>query len=206
MGDMFSDFWVDFATLMSVMNPIAVIPVYVSVTARLDSATRLRVLVRAIVVALVILLVFLTAGEIALAELGVGLDAFRIAGGLVLLLIGLRMVFDEGGNAGPAAADSERSHRDIAIFPLAMPMIAGPGAVMSIVLLTRNDLHNATQQAGTAIVLCLVLAINLVVLGAAGPVQRFIGTTGISVMSRVTGLILTALAAQSIITGIKDSF
>src|SRR5262249_35192023 len=135
----------------------------------------------------------------------VTLNAFRIAGGLVLLLLGLRMMFDVGHEPEPAR-ETPMASRDIAVFPLAMPLIAGPGAIMSIVLLTANDLHSIPQQAGTAIAMGLVLAVTYAVLKAAAPIHRLLGSTGTNVVARITGLVLTALAVQAMLVGLQNVF
>ncbi len=143
-------FLVDFVTLLTVMNPVAVIPIYINLTAELQTAERKRVLIRAILVSFGILIAFLIVGEPVLESLGVTLNAFRIAGGIVLLILGMRMIFDEQGHAHPPQTGQATSD-DIAVFPLAMPMIAGSGAILSIILLTENDLHALQEQASTAL-------------------------------------------------------
>jgi multiple antibiotic resistance protein len=102
--------------------------------------------------------------------------------------------------------DAAKVPRDIAVFPLAMPFIAGSGAIMSIVLLGENDLHSLPQKAGTAGTMCLVLIIVYVILRAADAIQRLLGSTGINVVSRTMGLIITALATQVMITGVRNLF
>jgi multiple antibiotic resistance protein len=202
---MFTHFWIDFVTLLAVMNPIDVIPAYITLTDGLAPAARTRVLRRTILVSAAILLVFLILGELYMDALGVTLDALRIAGGLVILLVGLRMVFDDGRRP-EATRETDATSRDIAVFPLAMPLIAGPNAITAIVLLTENALHNIPQQAGTAITLCIVLAIDYAVLKSAGPIHRFLGSTGTAVVARVTGLVLTALAVKVMILGFQNVF
>ena len=202
---MFTHFWIDFVTLLATMNPIAVIPTYITLTDGLAPTARTRVLRRAILVSAAILLVVLIVGEFYLDALGVTLDALRIAGGLVILLVGLRMVFDDGRQPEPTR-ETDATSRDIAVFPLAMPLIAGSGAITSIVLLTENDLHNIPQQAGTAITLCLVLVINYAVLKSAGTIHRLLGSTGTAVVARVTGLVLIALAVQVMSVGFQNVF
>jgi multiple antibiotic resistance protein len=201
----FANFWIDFVTLLVTINPICVIPLYLALTNGLSSAARTSALRRAALVSMAILLIFLIVGEIALSALGVTLNAFRVAGGLVLLLIGLRMVFDEGLWMNPTR-DNDTTGRDIAVFPLAMPLIAGPGAIMVIVLLTENNLHSIPQQAGTAITMCLVVAITYAILRAAESIHRLLGSTGTSVVARVTGLVVTALAVQTMIVGFQNLF
>ncbi len=201
----FKHFLMDFATLLSVMNPFAVIPIYVNLTSEFEAVERLRILKRAIVVSFSILIAFLVVGEPFLAALGVTLDAFRIAGGVVLLLLGMRMIFDEGGRAEPPHAPGATS-RDIAVFPLAMPMISGSGAILAIILLTENDLHRIDEQAATALTMCLVLAINYVVLRFSNPIYHLMGPTGVAVVGRVSGLIVAAIAVQVMITGLHQVF
>jgi multiple antibiotic resistance protein len=202
---MFTHFSLDFATLLSIMNPVIVIPVYLKLTGKFEPAERERVLRRAMLVSALFLLIFLVVGQIVLNALGVSLDAFRIAGGLVLLLLGMSMIFDVSPPAEPDP-DEPTHGRDIAVFPLAMPLTAGSGAIMAVVLLTENELHDIPAQAGTALTMFLVLAINYVVLKAAAPIHRLLGSTGAAVVGRITGLVLTALAVQAIIIGVQNSF
>ena len=202
---MFTHFWIDFVTLFTMLNPIHVIPAYLALTGGLEPVSRRKILRRAILVAGAILLLFLILGEIVLSALGVTLNAFRIAGGLVILLIGLRMVFGDDERT-EAVTENKSKSRDIAVFPLAMPLIAGSGAIMAIILLTENNLHDVPQQIGTGLTMCLVLALNYVALEAAGPIHRFLGSTGVAVVARVTGLVITAIAVQSIIVGLQNVF
>lgn len=201
----YTHFWVDFATLLTTINPVGVIPLYLALTEGLEARERARVLRKAILVSVGILLAFLIAGEPLLNALGVTLDAFRIAGGLILLLIGLRMVFADNHEQG-SKPEAEKARRDIAVFPLAMPFIAGSGAIMSIVLLTENDLHSLPQQAGTAGTMCLVLILCYAILRAADTIQRLLGSTGINVVARISGMVVTALATQVMINGLRNSF
>ena len=201
----YTHFWVDFVTLVTTINPVAVVPLYLALTEGLEAQERTRVLRKATLVAAGILLVFLVAGETVLNALGVTLDAFRISGGLILLFIGLRMVFADGHEQG-STLEAGKVTRDIAVFPLAMPFIAGSGAIMSIVLLTENDLHNLPQQAGTAGTMCLVLILVYAILRVADTIQRLLGWTGINVVSRIMGLVVTSLAMQVMISGLRNVF
>jgi len=143
---------------MATIDPFSVIPVYIGLTHDLTADARSRVLLRAILIAFGILFAFLIVGELALDAMGISVDAFRIAGGIVLLLVGVRMVFAQGTQSEPGG--DTMAGRDIAVFPLGMPYVAGPAAIMSIVLLTENDLHSIPQQACTPLIsLCLVLTL-----------------------------------------------
>jgi len=194
----------DAITLFIVVNPIGLVPLFIAITSGRTPLERRRIALRAVVIAAGILVVFVVIGQVLLDALNVGLPAFRVAGGLVLLMIALRMVLSEtdarpgATQAGPAASGA-----DIAVFPLAMPFIAGPGAVMAAVLLTDNDVFTIAEQAATTAVLAVILILTYGVLLAADTVQRYIGPTGTNVLSRVLGLVLTSVAAQTMLDGVR---
>jgi MarC family membrane protein len=155
-----------------------------------------------------ILLAFALGGEVLLRLLGIGLPAFRIAGGILLLLLSVEMVMAKHSGLRATTSDEEEegnARADITVFPLAIPLIAGPGAMTSIVLL----MGRADDLAGKAMILGVlgaVLAIMLACLLLTGPVMRLLGVTGINVISRVAGIILAALAVQFIVDGIHASW
>lgn len=191
----------DIVTLFVVINPIGAVPLFVAVAGRESTAARRRIAGQAIVIAAAILLAFIAIGQIVLEALGIDLASFRVAGGLVLVVIALRMVLEE---ASIKTADSSEARRNIAVFPLAMPFIAGPASIMAVVLLTHNNVYTVWQQAETAALMLVVLAFTFVCLIGADVVQRLLGPTGANVVSRIMGLILAALAVQSILSGLHD--
>jgi multiple antibiotic resistance protein len=198
---MFEKLFHDLVTLFVVVNPIGVVPLFLAVAGRESAAARRRIAAQAIIISAVILLVFIAIGQIVLEALGIDLASFRIAGGLVLLVIALRMVLAET----ETSSDTDAPLRgNVAVFPLAMPFIAGPASIMAVVLLTDNNVYTVWQQAETAVLLLLVLAFTYACLVGAELVQRLLGQTGASVVSRIMGLILAALAVQSILTGLHD--
>ena len=198
---MFEKLFHDLVTLFVVVNPIGVVPLFLAVAGRESAAARRRIAAQAIIISAVILLVFIAIGQLVLEALGIDLASFRIAGGLVLLVIALRMVLAET----ETSSDTDAPLRgNVAVFPLAMPFIAGPASIMAVVLLTDNNVYTVWQQAETAVLLLLVLAFTYACLVGAELVQRLIGQTGASVVSRIMGLILAALAVQSILTGLHD--
>jgi multiple antibiotic resistance protein len=162
---------------------------------------RARIGRRAVLIAGCVLLGFLIAGEVLLSQLGIRLVSFQIAGGVILFLFGLQMVFGTGVIAESARA--EPGH-DVAVFPLALPGIASPGAIMAVVLLTDNHRHSIGQQAVTAAVLVVVLAITLLALLASRRINQLLGSTGANVLIRVMGLILAALATEQIAIGAES--
>lgn len=193
----------DAITLFVVINPIGAVPHYLALTRSLEKPERLRVARRACMIAAVILLVFIAIGEIVLDGLGVEMPAFRAAGGLVLLLVGLRTVLNTELQHPFAKGDSGH---DVAVFPLATPFLAGPGAIMASVLLTENGRFSIPEQALTALIVVLILSATYAVLRSADFLQKRIGAGGASVMSRVLGLVLTALAMQTMLEGLRPYF
>ena len=184
----------EFVLLLVTINPFAAVPVLLSVTAKMTAAERNRTAFRACLIASVILLFLLAFGQLFLEKLGVTLPALRIAGALVLLILGIRMVFGEiqGGSA-----ESDAPAGDVAVFPLAMPLLAGGGSIAAIVAMTDNTVKSFAEQAVTAAVLLAVMAVIFAVLRSAEAIQKLIGDTGTNVMSRIMGLVLATLAVQT---------
>lgn len=188
-------------TLFVVIDPIGSIPVFLFATTAVPPELRNRFAVRAVVIAAIVLLAFLLGGQFVLEALGLQLGTFQIAGGIVLFLFALSMIFGESKPASEISA-SQRDHMAGAVFPMAMPSIASPGAMLAVVILTDNHRHSLTEQAVTAGLLMLVLAITLVLLLAAVRIQRLIGETGASVISRVMGIVLATIAVDAVLAGL----
>ena len=193
-----------FVVLWAVIDPIGTVPVFISATTERTSAERRRIALIASLAAAGILLFFIVLGEPVLIAMGVPLLAFQIAGGIVLFLFALTMIF------GESKPDNEtkmlRSVQDTAIFPLATPSIASPGAMMAVVLLTENDAHTLLDQAATALVMLLVVSTSFGLMLIAGTISRIIGSGGASIVSRVMGLILASIAATHVLEGAKAYF
>ncbi len=191
----------DLVTLLVVIDPISIVPLYLGVTAGFSKDEVRAVALRSCIVAGAALLFFLVLGELLFHALEIELGSFQIAGGILLLIFAIRMAIGEG-HGEPVADHGPRSANEIAIFPVAMPFIAGPGAFVAVVLLTENDRYGVFDQAVTAGLLVGVLVVTYVLLRLAAPVSRLIGTVGASVVSRIMGMILTALAVQYIVNGV----
>lgn len=194
----------DFIFFFAVIDPIGTIPVFIAVTSAFDIATKKKIAIKATLVSAALLLFFVVAGEIILLAIDIPLSAFQIAGGLVLLLFALTMIF------GESKPDTELKLVDkaseTAIFPLAVPSIASPGAMLAAVLLTENHRFSFLEQAATVLAFILVLIIVLVLMLAASLIHRLIGNSGASIVSRVMGLILSSVAVANILSGFKDYF
>lgn len=193
-----------FVLLWAVIDPIGTVPVFISATADRTPHERRRIALIATAAAALILLFFIVAGEAVLVAMGVPMPAFQIAGGIILFLFALTMVFGEG--KPESETKMLRSVHDIAIYPLATPSIASPGAMMAVVLLTKNDVHTIMDQVSTSAVMLSVLAIACGLMLAAGVIARLIGTGGASIISRVMGLILASVAAANVLEGAKEYF
>ncbi|CAA9454219.1 MAG: hypothetical protein AVDCRST_MAG28-2173 [uncultured Rubrobacteraceae bacterium] len=206
---MFDHAFQDFVTLLAVYNPTGIVPQYLFFTRRASPEVRKKLALRSVAIATAILVAFIVLGQILLEALQITLPSFSIAGGLVLLIISLRTIFE--GVHDDLAEEEEKeaslaSARDLAVFPLATPLIAGPGGILVVVLLTDNHRFGAPEQAVTTLMLLVVLGFTFLVLRAAETVQRVLGVTGINVVSRVSGLVLAALAVETILDGIRTSF
>ncbi len=199
-----------FATLFVVMDPIGVVPIFLALTRGMSHSARRNIAFRAVVTAFVILLVFALLGQSVLAALGIGLPAFRIAGGIMLFLIAVEMLFEKRGerrsrNASEASAELQETSLDddeVAYFPLGMPLIAGPGAIAAIILL--NEKHSADMAAQLAViaVMFVVLLITFLLFIIGSRLDRFAGDSFTKIITRLLGLILGALAVQFILSGL----
>jgi multiple antibiotic resistance protein len=198
-----------FIVLSVVIDPIGVTPVFGALTRGGGEAYRRRMAVKGTVLAALILLIFALMGDWLLTTLGIGLPAFKIAGGLLLFLIAIDMVFarHSGGRSTTGAEEQEaRAKEDISVFPLAFPLIAGPGALTTILLMVGEAHGRALDFLAMVAVLLLVLAATLLCLLGAGRLMKLLGETGANVVDRLFGVILAALAVQFVIDGIKAGF
>ncbi|CAH0524408.1 MarC family protein [Vibrio hippocampi] len=198
-----------FVVLWAVIDPIGSVPVYLSQTAHLDTKHRRIVALKAVAIATGVLLFFLFVGQLLLEAMQIPLPAFQAAGGLVLLLFALTMIFGESKPEEEIKLSGETSRAqlaDLAVYPLAIPSIASPGAMMAIVMLTDNHRHSVIDQSITALVMLVVLLITLVLLLGASRIQKWIGNVGAAIISRVMGLILAAVAVNNLLQGIKDFY
>ncbi len=197
-----------FATFFVVIDPPGCAPIFASLTAGTPSSHRRTMALRSIAVASCILLIFAIFGEDLLRTLGISLEAFRIAGGIMLFLIALEMVFEKRQERRETRAEDVKSkpeHEDISIFPMAIPMIAGPGSIASAMLLMARS---EGVQASLVVLgaLAAVLALTLIALLLAGPLMKLLGYKVEAMITRILGVLLAALAVQFVIDGVRTSF
>ena len=198
-----------FVTFFVVIDPPGCAPIFAGLTSGTDAAHRRAMAIRSVLVAGAILLTFALLGEPLLRTLGISLDAFRIAGGIMLFLIALEMVFEKRTQRREERANDIASHpeqyEDISIFPMAMPMIAGPGSIASA-MLTMQRSHGLIAHGVVLAALAANLALMMGALLAAGPLMRILGYKIEAVITRLLGVLLAALAAQFVIDGLRASF
>jgi multiple antibiotic resistance protein len=193
---------VSFTTLLIVVDPLGVLPILLGLTAHEDAATRRAIVARATLVALAVALVFLVAGPRLLAYLGVTIHAVAISGGILLFATAVPMLF---GNR-PGTQRSEHSESDpsddVAIFPLAIPLLAGPGTITTILLLTARSGGDPAHLTAIGVALVAVFVVTWIVLRAGSRLLDLIGDRGVHVATRVLGILLAALAVQYVLNGV----
>ena len=198
---------VTLATLFATVSPIDISAIFAALTSEYKDRERRRTAVRAVTVATIVLLVFAVLGEALLSVLGISMASLRTAGGIILLLIGIEMVFarTSGASSTTELEDEETQERqDVSVFPMALPLIAGPGS-MGAVMLMMAHASGFYQQATVILCVIAIMLLTLVCLFAATPITRLLGVTGMHVIMRVMGVLLCALAVQFIFDGVVES-
>ncbi len=194
-------------TLLVVVDPVGLVPAYIAMTERLPESARRQVAIRACVIAFCILLGSALIGDWLLKHLGISLPAFRIAGGLLLFSIAFEMVFglrvEREARTAEQAVHEHVHVRNIAAFPLAIPLLAGPGALTAVILLAGRARGDLAMLGGLLGVIVLVMALSVLVFLIASRIAKLLGVTGNIVLSRLLGVILAALAVQFVIDGVK---
>lgn len=192
-----------FVTMFVVIDPIGMAPLFVALTQGQNAASRRRIAFRSCGIAMLLLLLFTLMGEAVLGFIGISMPAFRVAGGILLFITALDMLFERRTKRREDQAEEEDPNDDPSVFPLAIPLIAGPGSIASVILLTgqRPGLEGLAMVLGvTAAVLLLVMLFFL----ASGLLERAMGKTGITVITRLLGMLLAALAVQFVLDGLRD--
>jgi multiple antibiotic resistance protein len=188
-----------FVTLFVVLDPIGSVPIFLGATTRIEPADRRKVAIISVLVASGVLMLFLYLGQYLLEEMHIGIPAFRIAGAVILFVFALRMIFS--GHHDGSTAELTRSAGEIAVFPVAMPGIASPGALCAVVLLTDNNRFSVHEETIIAGLTMFVMFIVLVALLLAGRIHRLLGNAGISVITQIMGLVLASFSVQQMLDG-----
>jgi multiple antibiotic resistance protein len=199
-----------FVVFLVVVEPLSIVPVFASLTAGASDGYRRRMALKAVAIAAGIVLVFALGGAAFLSVMGISIESFRIFGGLLLFLIAIEMVFARESGTRTSTDEREESRRraDISVFPLAFPLISGPGALVTV-LLWFGPVAVREQPVffgGLVLAAAAVLAITLLVMWLAAPIMRVLGVTGGNVANRLFGVVLGALAVQFVVDGVRASF
>ena len=192
--------------LFTVVDPIGLVPMFLALTGGIPAEERGRVVTRSVVIAGVVLAGFGVAGHVIFSSLGVTSEAFSIAGGVLLFLIAIDMLFgrQSGARETPREERDARAREDISVFPLAIPLIAGPGALVTTTLLLDSAQGRVGELALVAVAAGVTLVAAWLAMSISLQIQERMGTTGILVLSRVLGMLLAAVAAQFILNGIAS--
>lgn len=205
-----------FVTLFVVIDPPGCVPIFSSLTAGTSPGHRRTMAIRSSLIAAGVLVAFALGGEAFLSALGITLPAFKIAGGIMVFVIAIDMVFEkrtqrrenraEEVKSSVAASGKPLEEEDISVFPMAIPMLAGPGSIASVMLLSARTGGDIASEAVVLAALLAVVALTFLSLLAAGPIMRFMGAKFEGALTRLLGVVLAALAAQFVVDGIKQSF
>lgn len=199
---------ISFTTFFALIGPLETAGMFAALTASDTQTERRTQAVKGVTFATLILLVFAFFGNALLEYMGISLPALRTAGGILLLLMAIDMVFSRRSGATSTTADETneaRTKNDISVFPLATPLLAGPGAIGAAILLMADTEGGIGEKAAVATGLVAVMTIAVVLLLLATQVQRLLGVTGLNVISRIMGILLAALAVQFVFDGISNS-
>ena len=191
-----------FVTLFVIVDPIGLAPIFIALTRGMTADERHRVGRRALVLGFVILAAFGLFGERLLRAIGISIPAFRISGGLLLFLTALDMLFERRSDRRERS--TEERPADPSVFPLAMPLIAGPGALTTMILLGSQHSGSAATLVGVNLVLAAVLALTYLLFRLSRVIERMLGHTGIVVLTRLFGILLAALSVQFVLDGLRD--
>lgn len=191
----------DFVTLLAIINPINAAASFAALTYQATAEEQRRIAWRACFTALILLVFFAFAGEVVLAALGISFDAFRVAGGLLILLVGISMVF-----AKDAASHDPSSTGDPSVFPLAIPIVAGPGALTTIIALVSKRNESPLEVGLVILMAVLVIAVVFVAMRVSQPLMRLFGSNGVNVVGRVMGILVTSIAVQIMVVGLRGLF
>lgn len=214
MSDLLGTYATALVAFLVIVDPLGLVPIFIALTRGAGQSVRQRMAMKAVVIAAGVLLAFALLGEELLTAIGIGIPAFRIAGGLLLFLVALEMVFERRTQRRETTAEHVADERhavphhvtDISVFPMAIPLLAGPGAITTVILQMGAHEGSWSDQLSVLAALLTTFLVVGIALFLASRLERYLGPTLISVFSRLLGLLLAALAVQFIIDGIKRAF
>jgi multiple antibiotic resistance protein len=193
-----------FISFVLILNPFAVVSVFISLTSGMPQNECDRLAKKATIVAGIVLVIFGIFGDHLLSSLGIALPSFQVAGGLLLLFSGIEMVFMKSLGVKSPTEAQQRQSDDIAVFPIAIPMIAGPGSITTTILATRKYAE-FNMKIRTIVIILFALLLNYMCLRSSGRIKSFLKETGMNVMTRMVGVIICSLAFEMILEGLRKS-
>ena len=193
-----------FVALFIIIDPIGLTPVFIAITQGMDDSLRRKVALRSVLVSAFVISLFIVGGETVLGFIGISMPAFRIAGGILLFLTALDMLFQRRSKRRENQTEQELVD-DPSVFPLAIPLIIGPGAIATVILIAGAK-PGLVGVASTGFITALVLVTVFVFFSAAGRIEKLLGKTGIDVLTRLLGMLLAALSVQFVIEGLIEFF
>lgn len=193
---MFEKFVRDALVLWTTIDPVGTLAIFSALTVNLTRKERFQTALKATIYATSILIISIVIGQILLSAMGISLVSLQVAGGIILFIFAMQMIFGSGRTN--SSAKQEHGH-DLAVFPIAIPSIATPGAIMAVILLTDNNIYPLEVQLGTSLILLAVLFINFLFMLFATSILRVIGKNGANILVRVMGMILAALSIELVL-------
>jgi multiple antibiotic resistance protein len=214
MADLLATYATALVAFLVIVDPLGLVPIFIALTRGAGQAIRQRMALKAVLIAASVLVAFALLGEELLTSIGIGIPAFRIAGGILLVLVALEMVFERRTQRRENTAEHVADERhavlhhvtDISVFPMAVPLLAGPGAITTVILQMGARTGSWADQVSVLAALLTTFVVVGISLFLASRLERYLGPTLISVFSRLLGLLLSALAVQFIIDGTKRAF
>ena len=196
-----------FITLLVVVDPPGVVPIYVALTKDEEPRRRRGILIRAVLIAFGVALFFLIAGRVVLSYLGFTVHAFSISGGILLFVAAMPMLFGQrGGLQAPEPKETGSVGEDISVFPLAMPLLSGPGTIATILLLTSQAAGNVGKLVAIGAATAIVFLVSFISLSLGARLIKLVGEGGVHIATRVMGIVLAALAVQYVLNGITGYY
>jgi len=200
----FSEVLKTLVVLWAFIDPVGSIPVFLEATKQFDKRTKVKIARKATLIAGGVLVFFLILGQVVLEAMEISLDAFQVSGGAILFIFSLTMIFGRGKPDEEVSMIKDYNH--VTVFPIAIPSIASPGAIMGIVLLTDNNTFSVLHQSLTGLLMLVVLVATYLLLILSEKIHNRFGDNSIAVLSKIMGLIIASVAVESILNGIQQYF
>ncbi len=202
---MWKQFFQIFVTLLIVIDPIGIVPLFISATGQMPEANRKKIIRQAIQIAAAVMIVFIIAGRFLLSLMGISVGAFYLAGGAMFFLIAIDMLFGQPKRAKTSSEEMLEDYSSIAVFPLAIPMISGPGTITTLMMFSANITSYPLSIVMLIGAIIPILLLAFLAMKSSGLILKMLGKTGVSVIERIMGLILSGLAVQFILEGLHKT-